>query len=306
MFAAIVAALVGAAVLAIIYGVAVVYLPKIGYVKLVLIFGCLMVVGFAFAVGGLTGALLKWARVRSPAMIALVGLLAAAAALYVSWVTWETLVMARFGYEVVPHKLLARPDGVWSVARMINDTGTIVYGNEETPIRGPFLWVLWAVEAALVLGIASQVPVRMLRHLSFCEPCDRWCDKHQGVLSVNYGDEAALKSRLERKDFAAFRELGAADMDAAHRFRVDLDDCHRCGQTHLLSVFRIDVTYKQGNRQEKAVRVLDRLRLTGAEAQVVRDIRDAFLASDVPAAPAPQDGDDEEGEDEPGERETRA
>ena len=298
LLAALTAVLPAAVVMAVVYGAAVVYLPKVGYVKLVLILAVLLVIGFGFGVGGVTGYMLKWARVRSIAAVAVVSLLAAALAYYVSWVTWETLILGREGVEVPPLRLLARPDAVWGVATMINHTGTIVFGTEETPIKGPLLWVLWVVEAGVVVGIGSQVPVRMLRHLAYCEPCERWCGRHQGVLSVGYGDEAALRSRLERKDLAVLQELGHADVDAARRFRVDLDNCPQCQDTHLLSVFRVDVTYQKGNRQEKAVRVIDRLRLSPAEAQWVRDTRERLWAPQeaIAETESPSDEDEEEEE----------
>jgi hypothetical protein len=301
LLAALAAVVPAALVMAVIYGAAAVYLPKVGYVKLVLILAAFLVIGFGFGVGGVTGYMLKWARVRSIVAVALVSVLAAALAYYVSWVTWETLVLRREGVEVLPLRLLARPDGVWYLATMINETGTIVFGTEETPIRGPVLWVLWVVEAAVVLGIGSQVPVRMLRHLAYCEPCDRWCDRHQAAVSVGYGDESALRSRLERKDLAVLQELGQPDLDGPHRFRVDLDNCPHCQDTHLLSVFRVDVTYRKGNRQEKAVRLIDRLRVSPAEAQWVRDLRDRQWAPQEPAGETEQEeegeGEEEEEED---------
>lgn len=297
LLAALVAVLPAALVMAVIYGAAAVYLPKVGYVKLVLILAALLVIGFGFGVGGVTGYMLKWARVRSIAAVAVVSLLAAALAYYVSWVTWETLILRREDVEILPLRLLARPDGVWYLATMINQTGTIVFGSAETPINGGALWALWLVEAAIVLGVGSQVPVRMLRHLAYCEPCERWCDRQQAAVSVGYGDEATLRSRLERKDLAVLQELGQADLNAANRFRIDLDNCPQCRNTHLLSVFRVDVTYQKGNRQEKAVRVVDRLRISPAEAQWVRDLRERLWApQDAVAQTEPEESEEEEEE----------
>ena len=297
LLAALAAVIPAAVVMAVIYGAAAVYLPKVGYVKLVLILAALLVFGFGFGVGGLTGVMLKWARVRSIAVVAVVSLLAAVLAYYVSWVTWETLILAREDVEVLPLRLLARPDGVWYLATMINETGTIVFGSTETPIRGPVLWVLWAVEAAIVVGIASQVPVRMLRHLVYCEPCERWCNHYQAAVSVGYGDETALRQRLERHDLAVLQELGQPDLNAPHRFRIDLDNCPTCQNTHLLSVFRVDVTYQKGNRQEKAVRLIDRLRISEAEAQWVRGLRDRLWApEEALAQPEAQRSEEEEEE----------
>ena len=292
-----------AAILAVVYGFAAAYLPKLSYAKLVMVFAELLVIGFGFGVGGLTGFMLKWARVRSVTTIAAVSLLAAAAAYYVSWVTWETIILSR-EVEVYPLRLAARPDAVWFLARAINETGTVVFGSAQTPINGSVLWGLWLAEAAIVLGIGSQVPVRMLRHLSYCEPCERWCDRHEGVVSVNYGDEAALRARLERRDFGALLDLGNADMDAARRFRVDLDQCPTCGNTNLLSVFRVDVSFEKGARQEKAVRVVDRLRVTAEEAHAVRDMRERlWAAQEAPASAAPQEDEEEDQSEDEGEEE---
>lgn len=287
LLAALLTVIPAAIVLALVYAVATAYLPNLGYVKLVLIVAVLLVMGFGFGVGGLTGVMLRWARVRSVTASWLVALLAAVVAYYVSWVVWEALILRRDGLPIplqrlVP-RLLQRPDAVWFFANRINEAGTFVIGRDETAIHGVVLWILWAVEAAVVIGLGTRVPAKMLRGLAFCEACGRWCENRQGVVSLAHGDEAALRSRLEGKDLSVLEEYGAADMDAPRQLRVDLQECPTCGQMHLLSVSRIDVYYDHGNRKEKVVPVVDRLVISSEEAQAVRDLRDRRRDGFVPA-----------------------
>ena len=210
-----------------------------------------------------------------------------------SWVVWEYIVLRRFGLDVPLVRLLASPRAVWIASRLISRFGTVAFGEGHAPVNGAFLRTLWAVEALTVLAVATVLPYRMLRLLAFCDACGRWCHYRQGLLSISYGsgdqgDEHELRTRLEQKDFAVLEEYGKADMDSSRRFRIDLQHCLACGQTHLMSVFLIRVRFDEnGRRREKARRVVDRLWIDPAQAEQVTEIKDRLWPPIAAVAEAP-------------------
>ena len=268
------------------------YLPMLRFAKLILLLEAGLMAGFAFAVGGLTGKMLMWARVRNLAMVWVVALLAAAAAWYASWVVWEWHVVTQNNSDApratVLFVLLTKPNVVWELATEINQYGTFGMAKGD-PIRGAFLWVLWMIEAGVVLGVASVVPYRMVRRLAFCESCQKWGRNREGILSVAPApDEDRLRARLALKDLSALEELGPADMNAPRRLRVDLQNCESCNQMHLLSVYRVDVSYdKNGHRTDKARPLVDRLWLDPEQAQMVQEIKDRLYGGTSAPATAP-------------------
>jgi hypothetical protein len=269
-----------------VYAIVATYLPMLGVDKLVIIAAIALMAGFAFGVGGLTGKMLLWARVRNMAMVWAVAIWAALLAWYVAWVVWEWYILRRWEYDPSLPYMFAHPYGVWRVAVAINGVGTVVMGQREDAIKGPVLWILWAIEAGVVLGAATLVPFRMIRHLAFCESCQRWCRNRQGILSVGPGDEDRLRARLALKDLSALEELGPADMSAPRRLRVDLQNCPACDQMHLVSVSRIEVGVKDGKRVEKARPVIDRLWLDPEQAHAVEEIKERLYAGPSSAAAA--------------------
>lgn len=265
------------------------YLPMLRFAKLVLILDALLMAGFAFGVGALTARLLLWARVRNLGMVWLVAALAAVAAWYVAWVTWEWHLFIRSEDDIPRFALfsglLTHPRAVWHFATRINTVGTFGIGSGDDMIRGPFLWVLWFIEAAAVLGVATVVPYRMIRGRAFCEACQQWGRIREGILSVGpTGDEDRFRARLALKDLSALEELGAANMSAPRRLRVDLQRCPTCDNMHLLSVYRMEVTYDgQGRRKDKARNLIDHLWLDPSQAKAVEEIKGRIYAGGAAA-----------------------
>jgi len=263
------------------YAVLAANLPILSIDKIVVVAAILLMMGFAFGVGGLTGKMLLWARVRNMAMVWAVAVWGAVLAWYVAWVVWEWYILRRWDYDPELLFLFMHPRGVWQVALAINHVGTITMGDREDGIKGPVLWLLWAIEAGVVLGAATLVPYRMTRGLAFCESCQRWCRRREGILSVGpAADEDRLRARLALKDLSALEELGPADMSAPRRLRVDLQNCPACDAMHLLSVCRMDVSYnRQGQRSDKVRVLVDRLWLDPEQAKTVEEIKERVYAA---------------------------
>ena len=238
------------------------------HVKLVDVLSFLFVAAFAAAMAFSVYGVLRWAKVRNMAVTALVAISAALLGWYVSWVAWEHALLRQGGVQASPIRLAERPDAVWYLAKSINEEGT--FAIRKRTVKGTELWVAWAVEAIVFIGATIAIPVIKLRDMAFCESCGRWCYRSDGVIRVALGDEAMLRQQLEAKDFSYLRTGGPIDPDTALHWRADLYHCAGCPDTHLLTISRVAISYYNGQRQEKAKKVVDRLWLSPAEAAEVR------------------------------------
>jgi hypothetical protein len=262
-----------------------------------------LLVGFAFLAAGLTAGLLRWTRVVTAGPTYWISLCAAGAAWYGSWVAWELLVLGRMGIHLPLVKLLI-PSNAWSLARFINEVGTISVGSPRRPINGAELWAIWATEAVVMWGVAAWFPPRWVRGTALCHSCGKWCHYRQGFLSVGYTDPAGFRAALENKDLSAVEALGPADMSGPRRIRLDLQSCKGCDQSHLLSAFVVESRLQStGLRSDKAKRFIDRLWLDAEQVKELQEIKlrlwppiagvagldDAADDAEPPAAEAPAD-----------------
>jgi hypothetical protein len=269
------------------------------YVKVYDIISFLILAAFAVAMGFAVYAILKWGKVRNMLVVAIIALSAGLLGWYASWVAWEYALLTREA-SAAPTlwEIAQRPRGVYELAAFLNTRGT--FSLRGRVITGVELWIAWGIEALTLVGATALIPIRGLREQAFCENCQAWTRRQRGVLRLGHGDEDTLRRHVEAKNFDHFVRLGLVDRDRPVHLRVDLFDCARCDQTHLMSVSRVTVPYNGKNqRQESATTVLDRLWLSADEAERVRAIAEqpsAEAAQPVPALnppavpPAPPSG----------------
>src|SRR5262245_16826756 len=97
------------------------------------------------ATGTLAMFVVRFGRVRSPVMAALIGASLGLLALYVMWIFWVADVMQR-SLVIVPWRVLVEnPRFFFSLIRSINDTGT--WSFQGAVARGAPLTLIWLVEA---------------------------------------------------------------------------------------------------------------------------------------------------------------
>ncbi len=301
--------LVGLAVglpLAFVYSYAILYIPIVGYITIILsgIFGG--------AAGGATAGGLRWKKARNTALTAVLAFLVALVSFYFSWAVWIYALLRRGGEKVPLRGLVVFPNLLWRLIAEVNKVGAFtVRGTRPT---GAVLWGLWGIEAAIILGMAVFVAMGMVREDPFCESCESWCKKQEGVCKVSGGDVNELKRRMESKDFGYFEKLGAwtprelarvrtdvrealradlsdrsswrpATVDAQAWFRVDLHACPSCRATNTLSVTSFSESVdKYGNKSKSEKEVLDKLLISSTEADDVRQLGQKFGAAGAPAA----------------------
>ncbi|HEX4959546.1 MAG TPA: toll/interleukin-1 receptor domain-containing protein [Thermoanaerobaculia bacterium] len=227
-----------------------------------------------------TGFPLRWITVRNSGMAALIGLAAGLGAVYLSWAVWvygpPDLFKAPGLLGLVD--LVFSPARLWHFLRIINATGSWdIWGYKPT---GTILWLLWSLEAALIIGLSSffaAVPVV----IEICEACGTWCQSQPGVAKLRSCGPAELKRRLEAKDLAFLEALGAPPSGANQWLALDLNCCEKCGTTNTLDAYVTSVTSEsRGRRSKKLALLVSGLLVTAAEcAEIQRIGREAAKGS---------------------------
>jgi hypothetical protein len=271
---------VGAAlVLAFVYAYFTVYIPVVGTITFVLS------AGFGALVGAIAAKGLELGKVRNVGLSVVVVLVASLLGYYVSWAAWLHALLNKAGFEVGLGELLTSPALMWDFIVAINESGSWTF-KDLTPTGG-FLWVLWALEAVLILGVAIFLGLALAAKVPFCERCNTWT---RGALGVAFLDDQApaeaLRDRLEDKDLAAVEAIGAPTVGDRF-YRLDLHECPQCKTLCTLDASLITIAVdKEGNRSEKADDVCKGLLLEPEQAQAVRDLGQR-LAETPAAMPAP-------------------
>lgn len=234
---------------------------------------------FGAALGVAPGLLMRARKVRSLTHGVAVVAVGAITSFYVSWCFWIYLLMHQSEPQTTLASflgLLLQPQLIWKIAGMLAVEG--VWGLDKSgPVSGIALWIVWGVEALVVIGGAILAARHQLWRDPFCESCQSWCEVEGDSVWVGAVDANELKSRLEAGDFHYLEVNRIRPEENWAYYRVDLHRCP-CRQTQTLSVNWVTLR-KDGNRNEKLI--VDKLLVSGVEAETVRKLMPQ------PLAPAP-------------------
>ncbi len=222
-----VVALPVAAIAAFAYAYASLYIPIIGTISFIL------TAGYAVIVGVSLGLMLHRAKLRNRVVAALLGLVTGVFALWASWVVYCYALLHRssLGDDVTLVRLAMRPDALFAWIQEFNEVGTWSFKG-STP-TGAFLWFLWALEAAIIVGgvvLTSSVSIEG----PYCETCDRWCEEHKDAFVRGEAPAAQLKAWVESGQLDALKGLPPAGPPSTTHF--DIDECSQCRSTIALSI----------------------------------------------------------------------
>lgn len=264
-----IAASIGVAIAAAIYAAAVLYIPLAGVITFVL------AAGFGSVAGFIVGHALQFGKLRNDKIAFLVASVLALEALYVSWASWTTLLLWRSDVEASFLPLLESPALLWSVVRELNGVGAWSVGGFSP--TGGLLWALWGLEALIILGLATLVPLGILT-LPFCERCERWSKLDEDIArfadtdSDSDSDSDSLKSSVEGGAVEFLSSLGKPSVKDTTWLRADLHRCPSCDDLHTLTLSRVTVTNDKGERKENAQSILQHLLLPKTAAAALREL----------------------------------
>jgi len=163
---------------------------------------------------------IKIGKVRNKTLAIIFALLASSIALYSAWIVWVDLVLnigESYGNSTIGiaasnvdinqlYVLATNPLTLFELIANINEYGT--WGIKSATVSGPFLTIIWIIEAVLIIGVTllltngSRVP--------FCELSNQWFDsKNLPAFDVIDNGPELIKA-IENGDPTAFNTLTLA------------------------------------------------------------------------------------------------
>jgi hypothetical protein len=264
--------LTAGAVLAFAYSYLITYIPFV-YLNF------LCTIGYALVLGAVTGHLMRVGKMRNSVVGGSLGLIVALVSYYFSWAVWLSITVSGSDLSVSSVELAAQPGALWRVMQAVNENGawsvglglSAILSGRGGMVSGVALWVVWVIEALIVLVGTTIAALGTLAVDPFCESCQTWCAEEKDVLSIRPADSGELTRRFEAKDFAFLKAVGAKSEGDAEWFRLDLHRCPGCGSTNTLSVKqeRLKVDDK-GKTSVDSKGLIQQLLLTEADVHTLR------------------------------------
>lgn len=196
---------------------------------------CFATIAYGALVGAAVAMGLKWGKVRNSIIGGVTAVLPAAVSLYWSWAFWAKNIFLIFAQkELDPFMLMARPQALWDLIKLINQYGT--WGMSKGDVtKGTALWVIWGLEASVVLGTAALAAVLVLEMKPFCENCKLWCSLAE-KLYLSPGDPSQITQSLAKRDFNFLQKLGPGTTKTGNFMTAQLHSCANCGELNTLTL----------------------------------------------------------------------
>lgn len=228
-------------------------------------------------VGGITGALMTWRKVRNGTLAVVVGILVGAVAYYFAWAIWLYAFLRRNQVEDIPlWAMVILPPLVWEVILKVNEVGAWTLRSFKP--TGVVLWGFWGAESLTVLGASIYGAFGMMIREPFCENCGVWCHGSENLVRVAGSEKEEMKRRLEGKGFGYVEKLGPVAPDALAWFQLDLHHRPTCSMTHTLTVKTVTVKLEGGKRSEDIKGLVDKLLLTSGDVETIRRLGQKSLS----------------------------
>ncbi len=196
---------------------------------------CFATLGYGALIGTVVALVARLGKVRNVQIVVVVAICTAIVSLYWSWAFWVTDIFHTYGQdELSAFALMQRPHALWDLVRQINQHGT--WGaTADNPTKGTELWILWAVEAVAVPGIAGSVALTWIQAQPFCEACKLWCSSSEKLCLSPVGNLAQVKLQIQQHDFSFLQKLGIGRKNAVH-LHAELHSCPSCRELNTLTL----------------------------------------------------------------------
>lgn len=131
---------------------------------------------------------------------------------------------------------LQTPAAVWDFANVVAGEGW--YTIRSVTPSGIVLWILWGIEAVIVLGAGYVLAPAGIRGAGFCEDCDSWMTVQQHVvIPVANGQ---LASHVRKEGLAGVHEVEPPSTRQPRTLDIHTQRCPHCQQQ---AVYRVDDTH---------------------------------------------------------------
>ena len=248
-------------ILGLIYGVLIRIIPFI-YIN------ALVVAGYAFAVGFVLSKVAIFGKVRNMFLLGLAGFFFGLLAEYVGWVSWLAVLVGDpyflfeffFPQDILYIITLVAEDGAWSIS------GT-------TP-TGAFLYILWFIEACVVIGGITYITVTSVSKTPFCEESNAWANKKSQIGAfATLQNKAQFKEAISQGNFSAFNELKLAKDEDMQFTTLTLYECEHCRNFFVVNVDEVTVKIdNKGRASTQSKPVVSNLLVTPIQLSDLRKL----------------------------------
>ena len=238
-------------ILGLIYGVLIRVIPFI-YIN------AFLVIGYTFAVGFILSNAAKYGKVRNMYLVGLAAFFFGVLADYVGWVAWLATIVGDpfflveffFPWDILYFITVIAEEGAWTLS------GT-------TP-TGMFLYIVWLIEACIVIGGSVYVTLDALAKVPFCEESNAWAEKRTQIGTFTpLANPAQFKQAVSQGNFSAFNELKLSPDNERHFTSLEVYECEHCRNFHVLNVDDVTITInRKGKAEFKTKKVLSNLLLS--------------------------------------------
>jgi len=225
-------------ILAAIYALLVRYIPFI-YIN------ALVVIGYAYVLSFVLSWAAKKGKIRNMVILGLAAFFFGVLADYIGWVVWLATLAGNpmflleffFPIDILQFITVIAEKGAWTLRGM-------------TP-TGMALYLVWFIEACIVIGGTTYLTVVSLASTPFCEDSDVWADK-KSALGIFYPVKniSQFKNLVIQGSFTPFNELKPLSSFSDNYTLLEVYECEQCKSFFVLNVN--DVVIKTDNKGRKS------------------------------------------------------
>lgn len=277
------AILVSVPILALVYAYVDVYCPIVGYVSFIFL-GV-----YAFAVLLVVSYVGYKAKCRNATFLRTMGLLAGLFALYASWVAFVYALLGREGQMPLGIvELFLQPRAVWEVVQAINEDGWFSL-RSLTP-SGVMLWIMWGIEAAVIVGLPTLAASMTIDDELFCEPCNAWCPAWKQPFLFEMPSDHQRLEPLQSGKVDPLADLATVTAEEPHHLRLRVQRCEACQSTAAFQAEVVALTQdKEGKQVENAEKLTPLVLLQPIEFQKLEQFANLLASHSSALGPPPDD-----------------
>ncbi|MBT3198871.1 MAG: hypothetical protein HN350_03050 [Phycisphaerales bacterium] len=245
-----------------VYGV-LVYLSPVGILNLFAM--CWM----AWLVGKIVGRGTLLGKVRNRWLYGLGGLLAGLATIWAAWVCWAYFFSSDFG----PGVLDLNPVAIWNYIVYIAENAEWRFFGFDQPVNGIPMYILWGLEASLVVGVVYVVSMLYMSDKLFCERCNCWVTERIKLPRLDPPQDESMIEAVQNRDISGILTLPAYTTGDKH-IQVELLKCQKCQELYAAHVFLMARPKRKDDKAKfMPVRGAANLRLTLEEYQTLLEFK---------------------------------
>lgn len=233
-----------AVILSIIYAYGTIYIPIVQI-------EFLLTLAFGGIIGAVTGAVMRAMKMRSTALVALVGFALGVFGWLLSWPPWIYGTFSRAGVPLSPIDVV-NPLFLMDAIPQIYATGTWSVGRGSSEaVSGWFLGLIWLVEMGMIIGASTLGSLVAGSGRAFCERCESWCTMLDGQALYDASAADGIRDALlVRADLSV---LASAPRPTTHeRFAsLTLGFCPQCGETNVVGLDIVSETRNAKGQVER-------------------------------------------------------